>query len=86
MNPSTTRPPALIVVIGLVLTAAAFVAGHFLYTSGSQRIGYTIGILAFAPLAIACFWMFRTTGKSWVKLLLWVVLVVWAAMLLVSLM
>lgn len=78
--------PAVIVALGAVATLAAFVCGHFLYAAGSQKTGYLIGVMAMAPLALAVLQVWRSTGKSWAKILFSVVTVLWAALLVFSMM
>ena len=80
------RSPALTVTTGAIVTVAAFVAGHFLYESGKETVGYAIGVMAMAPLALSALIVWRRTEKIWPKALFWVVVVLWAAMLVTSVM
>ena len=78
--------PAFTIAIGALLTVGAFVIGHFLYEGGNQRIGYTLGMVAMAPLAVSALQVRRVTGKTWPNVLFWAVVGLWAAMVLFSFM
>lgn len=80
------RSAAITITAGAVGTLAAFVAGHFLYEAGSQQVGYLLGVMAMAPLALAALQVWRKSGVKWAKILFWVVAILWAAMLVFSMM
>jgi hypothetical protein len=87
MTPGTmNRSARITITTGVVATLAAFVAGHFLYEAGSQQAGYLIGVLAMAPLAFAALQVWRKSGETWAKILFWIVALLWATMLFISIM
>lgn len=87
MTPGTMHTSARITITtGVIATLAAFIAGHFLYEAGSQKAGYLIGVLAMAPLAFAALQVWRRSGATWAKILFWIVALLWAAMLVLSIM
>lgn len=73
--------PQTTLTAGLALTIAAFFAGHYLYQNGYERVGYSIGLAAFGPLAFASYRVWTDTKKTWAKLLCAVVLILWGTML-----
>jgi hypothetical protein len=72
--------------VGALLTAAIFVASHFLYDAGNHQAGYVAGVLAFAPFAGAALVAWQVFKQRWAKTLFGAIVAFWVATVLFSLM